>query len=167
MMMSVMLALLQAAQPAEASAVELPRWLAGCWMAEGEGRQTEECWTVPRGNMILGSSHEFTEVMDVQPDHSTIDTSRTLGFEHMRIIAHNGVLTYVAQPGGAPPIRFSATTMTSIHGEETLVFVNEAHDYPQRITYRYTHARNWEMTAEVSMADGSRPRRWLFRRPRP
>ncbi len=165
MMMNILAALLSAVQPATNSHVELPRWLAGCWMADSGTSQTEECWTVPRGNMILGNSHDFTDVMDVQPDHSTTDVSRTLGFEHMRIVALNGALTYVAQPGGAPPIRFTGRTMTSINGVETLEFVNEANDYPQRIAYRYVHARHWELMAEVSMLDGSNQRTWTFRRP--
>lgn len=165
MMMSVLAMLLSAAQPAPQRAVELPMWLAGCWMADGAEGQTEECWTRPRGSMILGSSHMFNERLDVQPDHSMTDASRTLWFEHMRIVAENGGLTYIAQPGGAPPTRFTARTVTSTNGVETLEFVNETNDYPQRITYRYTHARNWELVAEISMLNGSRLRTWEFRRP--
>jgi hypothetical protein len=153
-MMTLLAALLQAVPaPAPSRHVELPRWLAGCWQAPGEGgATTEECWTAPRGSMLLGSSHSYED-------------GRTNGFEHMRIISEQGGLAFYAQPSGAPPTRFAATSMTSISGEETLVFVNDGHNYPQRITYRYTHARHWEMTAEISMLDGSRPQRWEFRRP--
>jgi hypothetical protein len=151
MIMMVLSALLQAV-PAPERQVELPGWLAGCWQAPSEGGAvTEECWTAPRGSMLLGSSHVFED-------------SRTNWYEHMRIVSEGGGLAFYAQPRGVPAARFEATTMTSINGEETLVFVNDGHDYPQQITYRYTHARHWEMTAEISMLDGSRRQRWDFRR---
>lgn len=152
MMLWMIAGILNAAQPAVTRDVELPAWLAGCWMAEGAEGQTEECWTAPRGTMILGSSHSF-------------DANGTSWFEHMRIVSEQGGLTFIAQPGGAPPTRFEARAMTSINGVETLEFVNESNAYPQRITYRYTHARHWELTAEISMLNGSRLRTWEFRRP--
>lgn len=138
--------------PDPAMSVSLPRWLAGCWMAEDGGTRTEECWTVPRGAMLLGSSHSFAG-----------DTSQW--FEHMRIVLEGGRLTFIAQPGGAPPTRFAARSISSINGVETLEFVNADNDYPQRIVYRYAHARHWELTAEISMLDGSRQRTWTFTRP--
>jgi hypothetical protein len=162
----VIAGLLQTAANIAAPPVPLPRWLAGCWMAEGAEGRTEECWTLPRGNMILGSSHTFSQRLDAPHSEPMSDASRTLWFEHMRIVAENGRLAYIAQPGGAAPTRFVARTMTSNNGVETLEFINEANDYPQRITYRYNHARHWELTAEISMLNGSRMRSWEFRRPR-
>ena len=131
----------------------LPAWLSGCWMADGEaGSRTEECWTAPRGEMLLGSSHSFVG------DQST-------WFEHMRIVREGGALIFIAQPGGAPPTRFPAATRTTVNGVETLVFENAANDFPQRITYRYVHARHWELNAEIAMLDGSRAQSWTYRRP--
>jgi hypothetical protein len=152
-MMSFLIAgMLQVAGNAAATAQPLPRWLAGCWMAEGAEGRTEECWTVPRGNMLLGSSHSFAD-------------RETRWFEHMRIVAENGRLVYYAQPSGAAPTGFVARTVTNDNGVELIEFVNEANDYPQRITYRYNHARPWELTAEIAMLNGSRLRTWDFRRP--
>lgn len=143
-----------AAPPGDSNAgdaIALPGWLAGCWMADGDaGAHTEECWTVPRGSMILGSSHSFAE-------------GRTGWFEHMRIEQQDGSLTFVAQPRGAPPTRFPLqATMVGPDLRPGLLFVNAANDYPQRIVY-------WrdgeDLLAEISLIDGSRAQRWIFRRP--
>jgi len=146
-------ALLLAAAPAmagdtgEASAA-LPGWMAGCWVADhGEGRQSEECWSAPRGDMMLGSGH-------------MVAGDRSLSFEHMRIVREGDALIFIAQPGGAPPTRFTLER----EGETTLPrasFVNAANDYPQRVTYWLVDGH---LEAEIAMLDGSQPTRWTFRR---
>jgi hypothetical protein len=162
----LMVGLLQVSAETPVAPAPLPAWMAGCWMSEAQGTQTEECWTAPRGDMLLGSSHVFVDAINVtQPGHRTSDEVRTVSFEHMRIVREGGTLVFIAQPGGAPPTRFPASVVTTRNGEENLIFANSGHDYPQRISYRYVHARHWELTAEISMADGSRPQRWTFRRP--
>jgi len=124
--------------------------MAGCWIAErGEGRQSEECWTAPRGTMLLGSGHMFT-------------ADRSLGFEHMRIVREESGLVFIAQPGGAPPTRFSLETGADDDPAARRVsFVNAANDYPQRVTYWLAEGR---LEAEIVQLDGSRPIRWTFRR---
>jgi hypothetical protein len=42
-----------------------------------------------------------------------------------------------------------------------VTFVNAVHDYPQRIRY---WREGEEMFAEISLADGSKPVRWRYRR---
>jgi hypothetical protein len=42
-----------------------------------------------------------------------------------------------------------------------VTFVNAGHDYPQRIHYRATGDT---LTAEISLADGSKAMRWTFNR---
>jgi hypothetical protein len=47
------------------------------------------------------------------------------------------------------------------HATETeIIFVNPAHDYPQRIRYWQDGRR---LNAEISLKDGSRAMRWLYR----
>lgn len=134
------------AQPTTVSAVPLPNWLAGCWIAGGaEGAGTEECWTVPRGSMVLGSGHNF-----VGP--------RTRSFEHMRIESVEGSLVFVAHPGGSSPTRFA---LQATEGGNGLLFVNAENDYPQRVHYWREGA---ELVAEISQIDGSNAMRWRFRR---
>lgn len=135
---------------ADAEAIALPGWMAGCWISEGEGdARTEECWTVPRGSMLLGSGHAYAG-------------SRTRSFEHMRIERVDGSLVFVAQPGGSPPTRFALqATRVEADLRDGLLFVNAAHDYPQRVQYWREGA---ELVAEISLIDGSNAMRWRFRR---
>ncbi len=134
-----------------ASASPLPGWMAGCWMTAGEGSCTEECWTVPRGAMMLGSSHTF-------------EGGETRWFEHMRIEREAEGLVFIAQPGGSPPTRFAiAATPVGADGQPVgVLFVSAEHDYPQRVHY-FLDA-DGALVGEISMMDGSRVQRWVYRR---
>lgn len=129
----------------------LPDWMAGCWIAqEPDGTRTEECWTVPRGTIILGSSHRFRE-------------GRTISFEHMRIAIDNGTLTFLAQPGGAATTRFALASSASAPSLASLTFENPENDYPQRI--RYAQTETGTIIATISQIDSSRSVSWTLRRP--
>jgi len=141
------LALLAAAPAgAQGEAAALPGWMAGCWLTDdANGRRSEECWTAPRGAMMLGSGH-------------VVEGSKSLSFEHMRIVREGTRLVFIAQPGGAPPTRFPLETQSATE----MRFLNADHDYPQRVTYRLVDGA---LEAEVAMKDGARAMRWTFRRP--
>ncbi|MBN8817787.1 MAG: hypothetical protein J0I80_03570 [Sphingomonas sp.] len=130
----------------------LPRWMAGCWIADHDGgRQSEECWTLPRGTMMLGSGHMF-------------DANKSLSFEHMRIERAGATIAFIAQPNGAPPTRFMLEKQVAPGGTEPaqVIFINFDNDYPQRVTYRLV---NGNLEAEIALKDGSNAMRWTFRRP--
>jgi len=138
------IALLMAAQAA--AAAPMPSFLAGCWEQQGsDGKWAEECWTAPRGGLMIGSG---------RAGHG----DKVSNWEWMRIErSADGTLTFFASPGGAPAVGFKATAVDAA----SVTFANPAHDYPQRIRY----ARTAEgLTAEVSAADGSRLSRWTYRR---
>ncbi len=129
----------------------LPIWMAGCWITEADasGARSEECWTVPRGEMMLGSGHHF-------------NGARTLSFEHMRIERVDGALVFVALPGGETPTRFAGQPSAANDGQgDSVLFVNVDNGYPQRIRY-------WrdgeQLLAEISFLDGRERVRWRFRR---
>ena len=135
-----MLTMLLFAQAATAS-LPMPSFLAGCWEQRSAEKWTEECWTAPRGQMMLGSAREGSG-------------DKVNHWEWMRIEqGSDGALTFYASPKGAPPAAFSATSAT----ENEVVFTNPAHDYPQRIRYVRTPTG---IEAEISLADGSKPNRW-------
>ncbi len=135
--------LLVAAAPA--AKVEDFGWLAGQWTSEADDRWTEESWTGPRGGVMLGHSRSGRGDMLRE-------------FEFIRIApGANGTLAYIAQPQGGAPVSFTLVR----HDAASATFENPAHDYPQRIHY----ARDGDtLTATISLIDGSKPMRWMYRR---
>lgn len=126
--------------------VALPDWLAGRWCgADGPRGQTCETWQQAAGGTMLGTSQ-------------TVKGGTTVAFEFLRIAIEGDTAVYLPQPGGKPPVAFRA-----VPGGEGVTFVNAAHDYPQRIHYRVAGD---VMTAEISLADGSKAMRWTFNRVR-
>lgn len=128
-----------------AAKVEDLGWLAGQWVSEAGGRWTEESWTAPRGGVMLGHSRSGRG-----------DALRE--FEFIRIApGADGALAYIAQPQGGAPVAFRLVRRDAA----SATFENSAHDYPQRIHY----ARDGDtLTATISAIDGSKPRRWTYRR---
>ncbi|WP_146909390.1 DUF6265 family protein [Arenimonas daejeonensis] len=110
--------LLSASALAAAPAQDLG-WLAGDWCGGDAGETIEESWLAPRGGELLGLSR-------------TSKSERMVAFEFLRIVAVDGVPTYLAQPGGRPPTAFTR----SAGGDRWVRFENPAHDFPQRIEYR-------------------------------
>ena len=94
-------------------------WISGHWCAASRDEHVEELWLPPRGNMLLGVSR-------------AVATSGTVAFEYLRIVESEGILRYVAQPGGRPPTVFQQTGS----GTQWIRFENPDHDFPQRIEYR-------------------------------
>lgn len=122
----------------------LPEWLAGRWCsADGLRGQTCETWQAAAGGTMLGTSQ-------------TVKGGKTVAFEFLRITIDGDTAVYLPQPGGKPPVAFRA-----VAGGEGVTFVNAAHDYPQRIHYRATGDT---LTAEISLADGSKTMRWTLNR---
>ena len=123
----------------------MPAFLTGCWEHRAAERWTQECWTDPRGGLMIGSSRSGSS--------ETIREWEWLRIERWT----DGALNYIASPGGRTPVRFTAIAVTPTEA----VFTNPAHDYPQRIRYRLKDGR---LEAEISLVDGSRPNRWSYRR---
>ena len=139
-----MLALLMMVQVATAT-MPMPSFLTGCWEQRSRERWTEECWTAPRGGLMIGSGRTGTG-------------DRINHWEYVRIErGADGVLTFYGSPRGAPAVGFSATDA----GDKHITFVNAAHDFPQRVRYVAT---DHGIDAEVSLANGSKAERWRYRR---
>jgi hypothetical protein len=144
----MLVALVTAAQADPQAAPDLD-WMAGSWVTEGGSSWTEERWSRPRGGVMLGTGLSG-------------EGAKAQSFEFMRIARDDeGRLTFWGSPGGAAPTPFRYEG----GGEREAVFVNAAHDYPQRIVYRREGA---ELVATVSRADGSNAQTWRYvRRWRP
>lgn len=107
-------ALLQTTVPADPDL----SWMAGYWLDCSGGREASETWTDPRGGALIGAA-------------ATLRNGR-LGFEYARIAKVDGVLFYVAQPGGSPPTAFGLIEAT----EGRAVFQNLVNDFPHRVIYQ-------------------------------
>ncbi len=95
-------------------------WLAGCWSGTLAGGATyEEIWMPPLGGSLVGMARMSRE-------------GRTLSFEFMRIDDDGENAVFAAQPSGRAPTEFRAVET----GSGSVVFANEGHDFPQRVTYR-------------------------------
>jgi hypothetical protein len=131
---------------AEAATLPMPSFLSGCWEQKREGGGwTEECWTDTRGELMIGSGRDGK---DDQVRH----------WEWMRIErSADGVPTFYGSPKGAPAVGFKATESDA----KSITFVNAGHDYPQRVRYVVTETG---IDAEVSLADGTKPNRWSYKR---
>lgn len=95
-------------------------WMAGYWLDCSQGREASETWTDPRGGVLVGAA-------------TTVSRGRA-SFEFARIAPVNGVISYVAQPGGAPPTAFGLIEAT----DRRAVFQNLDNDFPQRVIYQRT-----------------------------
>jgi hypothetical protein len=143
-MLSVVVAL--ALQPTPH--VEALDWLEGHWRAEdtrvhNEVRFTEEIWTDGIAGAMFGIGR-------------TVRGRQTQAFEYTRIAEEDGTLVFIAQPNGAPPVRFPMISQ----GTRKIVFANPANDHPQRMVYRRAGA---VLHATISLSDGSNPTSWTYR----
>jgi len=111
--------------PATAAAVLLSdlSWLSGCWRGSVNQREFREHWLPLRGNLLIGAGHTVTQ-------------DRTQDFEYVRIEPRADGLHYVAQPLAGKETAFRLADR-QVDGPDTIfTFVNDAHDFPQRIVYR-------------------------------
>ena len=148
--MIVGLAVLLVAMPAAAADLRDLAWLAGAWTTEARGenaRWTEERWSRARGGTMLGTG------LSGRGDKAS-------SYEFMRIaVDEKGEIAFWGSPQGATPVAFRLESLR----EGEAVFLNPAHDYPQRIVYRRTGS--W-LTATTSLADGSNVQTWNYKRVR-
>lgn len=104
---------------AGADPASAPDWIGGHWCMERGEEIIEELWLPPHGGVAIGIGRRHSK-------------DRTTAFEYLRIVDVDGVLTYIAQPGGQPPTAFRMTAA----GAQWIRFENPGHDFPQRIEYR-------------------------------
>jgi hypothetical protein len=117
-------------------------WLQGCWEAASAERTVEEQWMAPRGNSMVGSSR-------------TVRRGTLAGYELVVILERDDRLVYLAHPSGQPSAEFVSTMVT----EQSVIFENPEHDFPQRIGYR---RRGSELLAWIEGSDRGEAKRIEF-----
>lgn len=125
-------------------------WMAGCWEQRDGDRRTEECWTAPRGGLMLGSSRAGRGDAILEWETLRIERDAPDGE------GAAGRLAYFAAPGGKAWTRFA----WSSNKGPGVTFYNAANDYPQRIRY---WREGDDLMAEIALEEGGRPRRWRYR----
>jgi hypothetical protein len=117
----------------------VPAWMAGCWAGERAGERFHERWMAADPATLLGVSH-------------TVKAGRMTAFEFLRVVVKDRKAVYVAQPGGAPPTEFVASSQTG----DRIVFENTAHDFPKRVIYERSGPNR--LTASIDGGATSRQR---------
>lgn len=110
-------------------------WMVGCWQTP-DGK-SQEVWVMDGEDALAGfavsirdDNVSFYEVLTVRRDE-------------------NGLLVYTAHPSGQATTSFVAMEVT----DDSVLFVNADHDYPQAI--RYSRDGNY-LAASIALLDGSR-----------
>jgi hypothetical protein len=111
-------------------------WIVGCWVSADKSSQ--EVWVVEGNNSLIG----FGVSLGVGE----------LAFYEVLSIKQNddGLWTYTAHPSGQASASFIAAEIR----ENSVVFKNPSHDYPQKISYRRDGSL---LYATVSLIDGDKP----------
>jgi hypothetical protein len=108
---------LQAGEP-EAHSVDKLTWMAGSWLQVKDGVETEEYWTEPKGDVLLGIGR-------------TVRGPGKTTFEFMRIAKTPGGISYFASPQGRPAEEFPLAQLEA----KKVVFEDAKRDFPRRISY--------------------------------
>ena len=111
-------------------------WLVGCWVTADKSAQ--EVWVVDSERSLAGFSVAIND--------------NKVGFYEVLSIkqSQDGSWTYTAYPSGQASASFSAVEIT----ENSVVFANPDHDYPQEIRYEREDNR---LYATISLLGGVNP----------
>ena len=116
---------------AEVSIDELG-WLAGCWSIDDGEPGSVEHWLEPAGGAMLAVSRMIRD-------------GRMVSYEFLRIEETNdGSLRLIAAPVGQAVTAFMLAKLD----DQSVVFENLSHDFPQRISYRRVDDERLEASAE-------------------
>ncbi|MEM8984744.1 MAG: DUF6265 family protein [Pseudomonadota bacterium] len=127
-----LLCITSTASPTE-STHTLPTWLVGCWVS-ADGTSLE-AWSQDSDDTLIGFS-------------SIVTDGRVSFYEMMSLrLDDDGRLIFTAYPSNQPGGSFPAVDQD----ESSVVFQNEAHDFPQRIRYRRADD---QLIADIAFASG-------------
>jgi hypothetical protein len=95
-------------------------WLGGCWESNRNGREINEQWMKPAGQIMLGMGR-------------TVAKGKTVEYEFVQIREDSdGSIYYVAKPSGQSEASFKLIK----YQNHEATFENPEHDFPQRVIYR-------------------------------
>ena len=111
-------------------------WLVGCWVTTDKSAQ--EVWVVNSARSLAGFGVAIND--------------NKVGFYEVLSInqSEDGAWTYTAHPSGQASASFVAVEIT----ENSVVFTNPDHDYPQEVRYKREGNR---LSATISLLEGVNP----------
>ena len=112
-------ALVATASAPPSATIHRVAWLQGCWEGVSAQRTVEEQWMAPRGGTMLGMGR-------------TVRGDSLVEYELVIIREQGERLAYEAHPSGQSPAVF----LSLVVGDSSVVFENQQHDFPQRVSYR-------------------------------
>lgn len=127
------------------SAPGMPGWMSGCWVEQKGPNWTEECWTGPRADHMMGSGRNGRG--------DQVKSWETMQIERRA----DGVLVFYGAVRGGARVAFPMVSS----GPRDMVFANPTHDYPQRIHY---WREGMGLRAEASLMDGGQRYGWKYAR---
>ncbi len=111
-------------------------WLAGCWVTADKSSQ--EVWVVDSDESLIGFG-------------VALGAGKVVFYEVLSIKQNDdGLWTYTAHPSGQASASFIAVETS----ENSVVFANPNHDYPQKISYRRDGS---QLFATISLLGGENP----------
>ncbi len=111
-------------------------WLVGCWATPDNSAQ--EVWVVDSERLLVG--------FGVAINDDKVGSYEVLSIKQ----SEDGSWTYTAHPSGQASASFLAVQIS----ENSVVFTNPEHDYPQEIRYRRDGSR---LYATISLLGGVNP----------
>ncbi|KAA9325963.1 DUF6265 family protein [Adhaeribacter soli] len=120
------------AKKAEAQLKQL-HWLTGTWQQQSEAGLLTETWQVKNASQMTGKSY-------------LVDQHDTIFSEVISLEIQEGEVYYVpviADQNDGKPVRFKLISGK----DQTFVFENKTHDFPQRIIYHQTGSN--QLTARI------------------
>ena len=141
-MWMIVTALLAASWEQGAQPLRLPAWMGGCWEARSGEKWTEECWSEPRGSIMIGygrsgtggvlDSWEVMQIEMVETDDPVIDPLTFYGAPGRRL--EGPALALLAQGLGGNALRKD--------GEAALAHFREAAGHRDLLGLRALRAVN-------------------------
>ena len=111
-------------------------WLSGCWVTADQSSQ--EVWVVDSDKSLIGFS-------------VALSAGKVVFYEVLSIKQNDdGLWTYTAHPSGQASASFIAVETS----QNSVVFANPDHDYPQEISYRRDAS---QLYATISLRGGDNP----------
>ena len=114
-------------------------WITGCWISESG--TSKEVWSIPEAGYVFGYA-------------VTLGDGGVSFFEQMRIKPGPLYMLNV-YPAGVGPSKF----VESLQGDQSVTFINSAHDYPQLIHYQ---REGDTLKAHIALEDGSNRRDFSY-----